>query len=114
MVWRNPRSSRRSRTTRSATIPPVFYARQFPPHVRYTGVGVAQQTSYVVLGFIPAICTALLGDGELGWLVPALFMFAIAAIAVGCRGTTSDKRLLPWPFPAMTRKETDREGRRPP
>lgn len=67
-------------------ISPVFYARQFPPHVRYTGVGVAQQTSYVVLGFIPAICTALLGDGELGWLPPALFMcamFAIAAIAGG-------------------------------
>ena len=64
-------------------LSPVFYARQFPPQVRYTGVGLAQQSSYVILGFIPAICTALLGSGPLGWLPPAIFMccmFVVAAI----------------------------------
>jgi hypothetical protein len=41
----------------------------------------------VILGFIPAICTALLGSGQLGWLPPAIFMFCmfvVAAIGGAC------------------------------
>ncbi|WNW11589.1 MFS transporter [Pseudomonas sp. DTU_2021_1001937_2_SI_NGA_ILE_001] len=59
---------------------PSFYAEMFSIRVRYTGVGLATQLSFIVSGFSPSLCYALLRqDG--GWLPVACFIGGLALIA---------------------------------
>ncbi|MDE1169361.1 MAG: MFS transporter [Pseudomonas sp.] len=60
---------------------PSFYAEMFSPRVRYTGVGLATQLSFIVAGFSPSLCYALLGEGPQGWVPVACFMGALALVA---------------------------------
>ncbi|WP_212746901.1 MFS transporter [Sinomonas gamaensis] len=56
---------------------PSFFAQLFTPQVRYTGVGIATQLSFLLTGFAPTICYALLGEND-NWLLTA------AAVALTC------------------------------
>ncbi|WP_416199535.1 MAG: MFS transporter [Pseudomonas helleri] len=59
---------------------PSFYAEMLSMRVRYTGVGLATQLSFIVAGFSPSLCYALLGhDGN--WLPVAYFVGGLALIA---------------------------------
>ncbi|WP_225835749.1 MFS transporter [Pseudomonas sp. MM211] len=59
---------------------PSFYAEMFSIRVRYTGVGLATQLSFIVAGFSPSLCYALLGGGS-DWLPVAYFIGGLALIA---------------------------------
>lgn len=65
------------------SIWPVFYGRQFESGVRFTGVAVAQQTSYIMVGFTPAICVALLGadNDSFPVMVYIVGLCALASVA---------------------------------
>ena len=58
-----------------------YFATQFPPEVRFTGMGVSTQLAVVMLGFIPAICFSLLAPGPLGWIPVACFAAALCLIS---------------------------------
>ena len=61
---------------------PVFYGRQFPAAVRYSGTAMGQQTSYVVTGFVPTICAFLLATtGAVSVAVFAAALCTLAALA---------------------------------
>jgi len=59
---------------------PSFYAELFSIRVRYTGVGLATQLSFIVSGFSPTLCYALLNQGA-GWLPVGYFIGGLALIA---------------------------------
>lgn len=59
---------------------PSFYAEMFSIRVRYTGVGLATQLSFIVAGFSPSLCYALLGGGG-SWLLVGYFIGGLALIA---------------------------------
>ena len=59
---------------------PSFYAEMFSIRVRYTGVGLATQLSFIVAGFSPSVCYALLGDGT-AWLSVGYFIGGLALVA---------------------------------
>lgn len=59
---------------------PSFYAEMFSIRVRYTGVGLATQLSFIVAGFSPSVCYALLGDGH-AWLPVGCFIGGLALVA---------------------------------
>ncbi|MGN2436542.1 MFS transporter [Pseudomonas syringae] len=59
---------------------PSFYAEMFSMRVRYTGVGLATQLSFIVAGFSPSICYALMGKGT-DWLPVAYFIGGLSLIA---------------------------------
>ncbi|MGI8305916.1 MFS transporter [Saccharopolyspora hattusasensis] len=60
---------------------PSFFAEQFTPDVRYTGVALATQIGLILYGFTPTIAYALIGDGSAGWLPAALYMGGICVLA---------------------------------
>ncbi|MEU6647337.1 MFS transporter [Saccharomonospora sp. NPDC046836] len=70
---------------------PVFYGRQFSSDVRYTGTGLSMQISYLVMGFVPAICVALVGEGTSGWWIAGAFMagLCLASAAAGALSRTA-------------------------
>lgn len=59
---------------------PSFYAEMFSIRVRYTGVGLATQLSFIIAGFSPSICYALMGN-EHDWLPVACFIGGLALLA---------------------------------
>lgn len=59
---------------------PSFYAEMFSIRVRYTGVGLATQLSFIVAGFSPSLCYALLGSGG-NWMLVGYFTGALALVA---------------------------------
>ncbi|MFS0827002.1 MFS transporter [Pseudomonas phoenicis] len=59
---------------------PSFYAEMFSIRVRYTGVGLATQLSFIVAGFSPSLCYALMGDAH-DWLPVACFIGGLALVA---------------------------------
>ncbi|GAB7533375.1 MFS transporter [Pseudomonas sp. 3A(2025)] len=59
---------------------PSFYAEMFSIRVRYTGVGLATQLSFIIAGFSPTLCYALLKQ-DAGWLPVGYFMGGLALIA---------------------------------
>ncbi|ASV40576.1 MFS transporter [Pseudomonas sp. NS1(2017)] len=59
---------------------PSFYAEMFSIRVRYTGVGLATQLSFIVAGFSPSVCYALLGEGG-KWLPVGYFIGGLALVA---------------------------------
>ncbi|WP_447732117.1 MFS transporter [Pseudomonas shirazensis] len=59
---------------------PSFYAEMFSIRVRYTGVGLATQLSFIIAGFSPSICYALMADNH-DWLPVACFIGGLALIA---------------------------------
>jgi MFS family permease len=59
---------------------PSFYAEMFSIRVRYTGVGLATQLSFMVAGFSPSVCYLLLGDGT-AWLPVGYFIGGLALVA---------------------------------
>jgi len=59
---------------------PSFYAEMFSIRVRYTGVGLATQLSFIVAGFSPSVCYALLGKGG-EWLPVGYFIGGLALVA---------------------------------
>ncbi|MGW4335408.1 MFS transporter [Rhodococcus koreensis] len=69
---------------------PVFYGRQFSPEIRYTGIGIAMQTSYLLMGFTPAICVSLLSDGATGWLTVAILMSGLCLAAAAAGAVSKD------------------------
>lgn len=60
---------------------PSFYAEMFSTRVRYTGVGLATQLSFMVAGFSPSLCYALLGDGAMGWVPVGCLIGGLALVA---------------------------------
>ena len=60
---------------------PSFYAEMFSIRVRYTGVGLATQLSFIIAGFSPSLCYALLGEGQWGWLPVGYFIGGLALVA---------------------------------
>lgn len=58
---------------------PSFYAEMFSIRVRYTGVGLATQLSFIIAGFSPSICYALMGN-EHDWLPVACFIGGLALL----------------------------------
>lgn len=59
---------------------PSFFAEQFTPDVRYTGVAMATQLSFLVTGFAPTICFALLGAND-NWGLAASFVSGACILA---------------------------------
>ena len=59
---------------------PSFYAEMFSIRVRYTGVGLATQLSFIVAGFSPSLCYALMSNGS-DWIPVACFIGGLALIA---------------------------------
>ncbi|CAM3879434.1 Shikimate transporter [Pseudomonas reidholzensis] len=59
---------------------PSFYAEMFSIRVRYTGVGLATQLSFIVAGFSPSLCYALLEEGG-GWLPVGYLIGGLALVA---------------------------------
>ncbi len=59
---------------------PSFYAEMFSIRVRYTGVGLATQLSFMVAGFSPSVCYLLLGDGT-AWMPVGYFIGGLALVA---------------------------------
>ena len=59
---------------------PSFYAEMFSIRVRYTGVGLATQLSFIIAGFSPSLCYALMSDSN-DWLPVACFIGGMALIA---------------------------------
>lgn len=59
---------------------PSFYAEMFSIRVRYTGVGLATQLSFMVAGFSPSVCYLLLGDGT-AWMSVGYFIGGLALVA---------------------------------
>lgn len=59
---------------------PSFYAEMFSIRVRYTGVGLATQLSFIVAGFSPSLCYALLGNGS-NWHLVGYFIGGLALIS---------------------------------
>lgn len=59
---------------------PSFYAELFSIRVRYTGVGLATQLSFIVSGFSPSLCYALLNQGA-GWLPVGYFIGGLSLVA---------------------------------
>ncbi|MHC6594557.1 MFS transporter [Arthrobacter sp. C152] len=56
---------------------PSFFAQMFTPEVRYTGVALSTQLSFLLTGFAPTLCYLLLGDND-NWILVA------SAIAATC------------------------------
>jgi len=59
---------------------PSFYAEMFSIRVRYTGVGLATQLSFIIAGFSPSIFYALMADNH-DCLPVACFIGGLALIA---------------------------------
>ncbi|WP_456286049.1 MHS family MFS transporter [Microbacterium sp. JZ70] len=59
---------------------PSFFAEQFTPDVRYTGVAISTQLSFLVTGFAPTICFALLGSTD-NWVLAASFVSGACILA---------------------------------
>ncbi|WAH55520.1 MHS family MFS transporter [Pseudomonas silvicola] len=59
---------------------PSLYAELFSIRVRYTGVGLATQLSFIVSGFSPSLCYALLNQGA-GWLPVGYFIGGLSLVA---------------------------------
>lgn len=60
---------------------PSFYAEMFTPRVRYSGVGIATQLSFVVTGFAPTISYALADGTPTGWIRVAYFIGALCLLS---------------------------------
>lgn len=60
---------------------PSFYGEMFDTRVRYSGMAIGTQIGFALGGFAPAISTALLGEGSLGWVPVAVFTAAAAIIS---------------------------------
>ena len=59
---------------------PSFFAEMFTPNVRYTGVAVSTQLSFLLTGFAPTICYALIG-GDDNWVLAATAIAGICLLA---------------------------------
>ncbi|MDR0281380.1 MAG: MHS family MFS transporter [Paucimonas sp.] len=59
---------------------PSFYAEMFSIRVRYTGVGLATQLSFIISGFSPSLCYALMSDGN-DWVPVACFIGGLSLLA---------------------------------
>lgn len=66
---------------------PSFFAEQFSTDVRYTGVALSTQLSFLVTGFAPTICFALLGAND-NWVLAASFV-AGACVLAGIAASTA-------------------------
>ncbi|PBI88809.1 Inner membrane metabolite transport protein YhjE [Rhodococcus erythropolis] len=62
----------------------AFVAEMFDARVRYSGVAISNQLGYVVAGFAPTICFALLGEGHWGWVPVAIFGSACLLVSILC------------------------------
>ncbi|MDF3311476.1 MFS transporter [Rhodococcus sp. T2V] len=71
---------------------PVFFGRQFTARVRYTGMGVAMQSGLVVVGFVPVLCTALVGNSTDGWVPVAVLIVGICLVAAVAGGLSRDAK----------------------
>jgi MFS family permease len=60
---------------------PSFYGEMFETRVRYSGMAIGTQIGFALGGFAPAISTALLGEGSLGWVPVAVFTAAAAIVS---------------------------------
>lgn len=62
---------------------PIIYKRLFPVHVRYTGIAVSREVTGAALGgTAPLIAAVLITAGGGSWTMLAIFMMAVAAIAL--------------------------------
>ncbi|MND95781.1 Proline/betaine transporter [compost metagenome] len=59
---------------------PSFYAEMFSIRVRYTGVGLATQLSFIIAGFSPSLCYALMSNSS-DWLPVACFIGGLSLVA---------------------------------
>jgi MFS family permease len=60
---------------------PSFYGEMFETRIRYSGMAIGTQIGFALGGFAPAISTALLGEGSLGWVPVAVFTAAAAIVS---------------------------------
>lgn len=78
---------------------PSFFPEMFTPDVRYTGVALSTQLSFLLTGFAPTICYALLGSDD-NWRLAAAAvsgLFLLAAFAAF--RSTPAKYSAPEPVP---------------
>lgn len=72
----------------------IFFPEMFPAKVRYTGMAMGNQLGLILVGFTPAIATAL--ESQYGWTGVALYVTAgmvIAAIAIATAKETAFTKL---------------------
>ncbi|GAB93421.1 MFS transporter [Gordonia rhizosphera] len=69
---------------------PSFYSEMFPARVRYSGVAIGTQLGFMASGFLPLIASAILGEGQLGWLPVAIVVAAFSLIAAIAAATAKE------------------------
>jgi MFS family permease len=71
---------------------PSFFAEMFTPNVRYTGVAVSTQLSFLLTGFAPTICYALIG-GDDNWVLAASAVAGICVLAAAAARISTKARV---------------------
>ncbi len=66
---------------------PSFYSEMFPARVRYSGVAIGTQIGFMASGFLPLIASAILGDGQFGWVPVAIVVAGFSVIAAVAAST---------------------------
>lgn len=72
-----------------------IYTEMFETKVRFSGVAVGTQIGYLLAGFAPTICFAILQPGELGWWPVAVFSAACCVVAAIAALTAKETRGVP-------------------
>lgn len=78
--------------TGANAVSSAWFAEFFPTRVRHTGAALGGQLGMIVVGFAPAIMTALEGPGEFGWLPVAGFGAACLLLAAGAGWLSAETR----------------------
>ncbi|MDY7527384.1 MULTISPECIES: hypothetical protein [unclassified Cryobacterium] len=60
---------------------PSFFTEMFAAPVRYSGFAIGTQLGFLLAGFAPSICYALLGSGIDGWVPVAVFTAATMVLS---------------------------------
>jgi MFS family permease len=88
---------------------PSFYGEMFTTQVRLSGMAVGTQIGFAIAGFVPAIATAIGGQGNTNWVGVAVFTAVLCLVNVIAVATGRETYQVPTeqlgekPVPALTR-----------